>query len=434
MKKLFLFLSFAFLSFNLSAKIFIDVNGGQLNPIPLAIQIFEADNKSLSKQAKKITRIIENDLKNTGLIRIIPKDSHIANDRVGNFPNYKVWKICGAHLLLQGRLYQEDSKNMRLEFYLWDIGAKKQITSQALVSLKTNHRRLAHITADAIYEVLTGEKGYFDTRIVYISESGKNTARIKRLSIMDYDGANHKYLTDGRVLVLTPTFQPGMQKIAFMSYYNNTPRVYLFNLQTGKQETIGNFPGMTYAPSFSSDGQKIVLSMDVRGNSEIYEVNLATKERKKLTEDTAIDTSPSYSPNGKDIVFNSDRGGSPQIYKMNADGTGVQRISFGDGRYFTPVYSPKGDYVAFTKIKGNTFYVGVMLPDGEGERILAKGFSVEGPTWAPNGRRLMYFKQTPSSTGTDKVRLHSVDITGLHEYEVKTPKEASDPAWSPLLP
>ncbi|MBN2675677.1 MAG: Tol-Pal system protein TolB [Alphaproteobacteria bacterium] len=434
MKKLFFFFLFVLSVQGGHAKIFIDVNGGQLEPVPIAVQVFEADKKSLGQKAKKITEIIENDLQNTGLIRIIPKDSHIANDRVGNFPTYADWKVCGAHLLLQGRLYEEDSKNMRLDFYLWDVGAKKQITSQALVSLKTNERRLGHITADAIYEVLTGEKGYFDTRIVYISETGRNTSRIKRLAIMDYDGENHKYLTDGRVLVLTPTFQPGMQKIAFMSYYNNVPRVYLFNLQTGKQETIGNFPGMTYAPSFHPNGKNIILSMDIQGNSEIYDVNLETKERKKLTENTAIDTSPSYSPDGKSIVFNSDRGGSPQIYKMNADGSGVERISFGDGRYFTPVYSPKGDYVAFTKIKGNTFYVGVMLPNGEGERILAKGFSVEGPTWAPNGRRLMYFKQIPDANGFDKVRLHSVDITGLHEYEVKTPQEASDPAWSPLLP
>jgi len=417
-----------------NAKVFIDVNAGKLNPIPIAVQSFEADKNQLSRKAKLITKIIENDLKNTGLIRIIEKDSHIAPDRVGKYPTFRDWKIIGTNLLLQGRLYEEDDKNMKLEFYLWNIHTKKLITSEALVSLKTNTRRLAHITADAIYTALTGTGGYFDTRIVYVAESGKRTERIRRLAIMDYDGANHKFLTDGRVIVLTPRFAPKMQKIAFMSYYNDTPRVYLFNLQTGKQETIGNFPGMTYAPSFHNSGKKIVLSMDLKGNSEIFEVDLETKERKRLTRNYGIDTSPSYSPDGKEIVFNSDRGGSAQIYKMNSDGTGVQRISFGAGKYFTPVYSPNGDYVAFTKIKGNTFYIGVMLPDGEGERILARGYSVEGPTWSPNGRRLMYFKQIPHPKGHDRVRLHSVDITGLHEYEVRTPIEASDPAWSPLLP
>ncbi len=422
------------MSFSANAKIFVDVSGGHLNPIPIAIQSFEADKKSLSKKARLIAKIIEKDLKNTGLIRIIEKDSHIAPDRVGKFPTFNSWKIIGAHLLLQGKLYEEDEKNMRLEFYLWDIGAKKLVSSEALVSLKTNTRRLAHITADAVYTALTGASGYFDTRIVYVAESGKRTERIRRLAIMDYDGANHKYLTDGRVIVLTPRFAPKMQKIAFMSYYNDTPRVYLFNLQSGKQETIGNFPGMTYAPSFGPKGNEIVLSMDLRGNSEIFKVDLKTKKQTRLTRNSGIDTSPSFSPNGKEVVFNSDRGGSAQIYKMNSDGTGIQRISFGSGRYFTPAYSPNGEYIAFTKIKGNTFYIGVMLPDGEGERILAKGFSVEGPTWSPNSRRLMYFKQTPHPKGHDRVRLHSVDITGLHEYEVKTPIEASDPAWSPLLP
>ncbi|MBN1784101.1 MAG: Tol-Pal system protein TolB, partial [Alphaproteobacteria bacterium] len=377
-----LFLFFFSLS-SVQAKLYVNVNGGQLNLIPLAVQLIEADTQELSKSASLLNKVIENDLKHTGLIRIIERDSHISSTRIGKFPSFKDWKVIGAHLLLQGRLFQEDEHNVRLEFYLWDVGAEKLIKSEALVSFRTNVRRLAHITADAIYTALTGQSGYFDTRIVYVAESGKITERIRRLAIMDYDGENHKYLTDGKVIVLTPTFAPNMQKIAFMSYYNDTPRVYLFDLQTGKQETIGNFPGMTYAPSFHPTENKMVLSLDLKGNSEIFEVDLDTKERKRLTHNTAIDTSPSYSLDGKEIVFNSDRGGSAQIYKMNADGTGLQRISFGAGRYFTPVYSPKNDYVAFTKIKNNRFYIGVMLPDGEGERILAKGFSVEGPTWAP---------------------------------------------------
>jgi len=437
MKKLILSLFILCLSATTGfAKITIDVRGGKIDPFPIAIQEFETSHDELKKIATDIRSVVENDLNSSGIIRILDKESHLnTSDKIGNLPSFNDWKIIKAQSLVQAKLIKKGLNQVRIEFYIWDVISDRQIHAEALVSYQENWRRLAHILSDAIYTAMTGDKGYFDSRVVYISESGPATMRVKQLAIMDYDGHNHKYLTDGNTLVLTPVFAPNMQRIAFMSYYKEIPRVYIFDLQTGIQTVLGDFPGMTYAPRFSPKGDKVILSMAKDGNSEIYEIDLQSKKQTRLTRHPAIDTSPAYSPDGEKIVFNSDRGGTPQLYMMNKDGSGVQRISFGDGRYFTPIWSPRGDYVAFTKIKGNQFYVGIMFPDGEGERLLAKGYSVEGPTWSPNGRRLIYFKQTLSKDRkTDRTRLYSVDITGYHEYEMKTPRDASDPAWSPLLP
>ena len=306
---------------------------------------------------------------------------------------------------------------------------------QSFTTTKDNWRRIAHVISDTIYERLTGEKGYFDTRIVYVSESGPATKRVKRLAIMDQDGENHKFLTNGAAMALTPRFSPNLQKITYMSYAGNIPRVYILDIETGEQEVLGDFPGMTFAPRFSPDSEKVLLSYASNGKSDIYEMDLKNKKKKRLTHSGAIDTSPSYSPDGSKIVFNSDRGGNQQLYVMDADGSNVKRISFGKGRYATPVWSPRGDYIAFTKMLGGEFYIGVMYPDGTGERVLASGYLVEGPTWSPNGRVLIYFRQEKGrGRTTPPVKLYSIDLTGYNERQIITPADASDPAWSPLLP
>ena len=308
--------------------------------------------------------------------------------------------------------------------------SEQQLLGKSFTTTKNNWRRLAHVVADAIYERLTGDKGYFNTRIVYVSESGPSTRRVKRLAMMDQDGENHSFLTNGRNLVLTPRFSPNMQKITYLEYVGNNPRVYLMDLTNNSRQVLGNFPGMTFAPVFSPDGSKVLMSYANKGSTNIYEMNLKTRAIKQLTFDKgSISTSASYSPDGSKIVFNSDRGGNQQLYVMNADGSGAERISFGNGRYATPVWSPRGDYIAFTKMSGGAFYIGVMAPDGSGERLLADGYLVEGPTWSPNGRVLMFFRQDRGSP----VRLYTIDMTGYNERRIVTPSEASDPAWSPLL-
>jgi len=335
---------------------------------------------------------------------------------------------------VQGRTQLVSDGRLRVEFRLWDVFAEQQMVGLAYFTVPDNWRRVAHIIADAIYKRVTGEDGYFDTRIVYIAENGPKKRRIKRLAIMDQDGANHRFLTDGSDLVLTPRFSPTLQEITYLSYHGNTPRVYIFNIDTGRQELLGNFPGMTFAPRFSPDGQKVIMSMSENGNTNIHVMDLRTRRASQLTRSAAIDTSPSYAPDGQQIVFNSDRGGSQQLYVMNADGSSVKRISFGKGRYATPVWSPRGDLIAFTKFTGGRFFIGVMRPDGSGERLLAEDYLVEGPTWSPNGRVLIFFRQSKQGENVSDPRLYSVDLTGFNEREILTPVGASDPAWSPLIP
>ncbi len=416
------------------AELHIDLQHGQTQPVPIAIPPFSGDGGN-AQLGQQITGVVTNDLQGSGLFQPLDPKSFIQNVSAGGSPQFGAWRQINAQALVTGTVQTQPDGKARVEFRLWDVYAEQQLAGFAYTTTQQNWRRIAHIISDEIYKRITGEDGYFDTRIVYIAESGPAQNRIKRLAIMDQDGANNQYLTDGRSLVLTPRFSPSVQEITYLSYAAGVPRVYLYNIDTGQQESIGDFPGMSFAPRFSPDGNRVVLSRSENGASNIYSLDLRTHHLTRLSDGAAIDTSPCYSPDGTKIAFNSDRGGSQQLYVMNADGSGVQRISFGSGKYATPVWSPRGDLIAFTKIDGGQFFIGVMHPDGSGERLLTQDFLVEGPTWAPNGRVLMYFRQTPTSKSGQggSSRLFTIDLTGSNQREVPTPGDASDPAWSPLL-
>ena len=410
-----------------SAQVEIDITQGNVQPLPIAITDFQSQDGI----GAQIAGVVAADLQRSGLFAPIDKAAFIQKGLTPDVsPTFSDWTVINAQALVVGRVTPEADGRLRVEFRLWDTFAGQQLDGQQFYTNPENWRRVAHIIADAIYERLTGEKGYFDTRIVFVSESGAKDQRVKRLAIMDQDGANVRFLTDGSDLVLTPRFSPNRQEVTYMSFGQGEPRVYLLQLETGQREIVGNFPGMTFSPRFSPDGQKVIMSLQQEGNANIYAMDLRSRATTRLTSTTAIDTSPSYSPDGARVVFESDRGGRQQLYVMGADGSNQQRISFGDGSYSTPVWSPRGDLIAFTKQSGGQFQIGVMRPDGSGERILTSGFHKEGPTWAPNGRVLMFFRDERGGGGP---QLYSIDLTGYNEQRVPTPGYASDPAWSPSL-
>ncbi len=416
------------------AELHIDLTRGNPKPMPIAIPVFAGGPGTMGAD---ITGVVAADLEHSGLFQPINSKAFVDQDANSHVPpHYNDWRVINAQALVTGDIQAQPDGRLAVEFRLWDIFAEQQLTGLRYTTTPDNWRRIAHIIADAVYKRLTGEDGYFDTRIVYISESGPLNQRIKRLAIMDQDGANHRYLTDGKALVLTPRFSPTAQEITYLSFARGTPRVYLFNIDTGQQEVLGDFPGMSFAPRFSPDGNRVIMSIALNGASQIYSMDLRTRRATQITTTESIDTSPCFSPDSSQIVFNSDRGGTQQLYVMNADGSNIHRISFGTGRYGTPVWSPRGDLIAFTKFDSSTFYIGVSRPDGQGERLLTQSFLVEGPTWAPNGRVLCYFRQQPSDARGNggRSRLYSIDLTGYNEREMVTPQDASDPAWSPLLP
>jgi TolB protein len=419
------------------ADLTLDITKGTVQPLPIALPNFLGQGNDAQVGAQ-VTQVVSADLERSGLFKPLDPRAFIQDPgALTGTPRFADWKLINAQALVTGAVTAQPDGHLKIDFRLWDVLGGTQMTGFSYNTPGNNWREISHIIADAIYKRITGEEGYFDTRVVYIAESGPAQHRIKRLAIMDQDGFNNRTLTDGRALVLTPRFSPapGSQEITYLSYAQGIPQVFLFNIDTKQQEVLGQFPGMTFAPRFSPDGNKIIFSLSGGANSQIYTQDLRTRKVTQITSSAAIDTSPSYSPDGSQITFESDRGGAQQVYVMGADGSNQRRISFGSGRYATPVWSPRGDLIAFTKQEGGNFSIGVMQPDGSHERILANGFLVEGPTWAPNGRVLMYFKQTPSdSSGRGgSTRLYSVDLTGQNEREVVTPQDGSDPAWSPLL-
>ncbi|MBU2582295.1 MAG: Tol-Pal system protein TolB [Alphaproteobacteria bacterium] len=403
---------------------------GTVAPIPIAVPNFLGDDPKL---AADIAGVLASDLQRSGLFQSLDPASFLEQITDANrAPRFPDWRAIRADALVVGRVTRESDGRVTAEFRLWDVTTGKQLSGQRFTTSGEYWRRIAHIIADQVYERLTGEKGYFDTRVVYVDETGPKQKRVKRLAIMDQDGANARLLSNGSELVLTPRFSPSSQQIAYMSYGNGQPRVFIMNLETGQRQVVGDFPGMTFAPRFSPDGQRIIMSLQEGGGSSIFEMDLRSRQSRRVTNvPEAIDTGPSYSPDGREIVFESDREGTQQLYVVSADGSGVRRISYGTGRYSTPVWSPRGDYIAFTKQLMGRFLIGVIRPDGSGERILSEGFHNEGPTWAPNGRVLMFFREERGQNAGPKI--YSVDITGYNEQVVKTPSFASDPAWSPLL-
>jgi TolB protein len=414
-----------------AAAVTVDITQANPQPMPIAIPDFLGGAAGDNETAQGVSQIISANLKRSGLFAPIDPAAFLEKiSSVDAVPHFADWRTINAQALATGRVTRQADGRLKAEFRLWDVLAGQQLAGQQYYTTPDNWRRIAHIISDAIYERLTGEKGYFDSRVVFVDETGPAERRIKRLAIMDQDGANVRYLTRGDDLVLTPRFSPSTQEITYMAYGQGEPRVYLLNIETGQREIVGNFPGMSFAPRFSPDGQRVVMSLQEGSNSNIFVMDLRSKAMTRLTDTPAIDTSPSYSPDGARICFESDRGGHPQIYVMAASGGSAQRISFGDGSYSTPVWSPRGDYIAFTRQAGGKFAIGVMKPDGTGERVLTEGFHNEGPTFAPNGRVIMFFRDPGGTAGPS---LFTIDIGGRNELREPTPSFASDPAWSPLL-
>ncbi len=401
--------------------------GAQFQPMPIAIADFAGEGDL----GARVSGVITNNLQRSGYFAPLDKGRFPERPAFDVAPRFEAWRAAGAQALVTGRVSRDASGRLKAEFRLWDVYAGQQITGQQYYTDPNFWRRVGHIISDAVYTKITGVGGFFDTRVVFVDESGPKENRRKRLAIMDQDGANVRYLTQGDMLVVTPRYSPATQDITYMAQpAGQQPRVQIINLETGSRQVVGNFPDMTSSPRFSPDGQRIVMSLQQGGNANIFLMDLSSRTTTRLTSTSAIDTSPSFSPDGREIVFESDRGGAQQIYVMGMDGSNQRRISFGDGSYSQPAWSPRGDYIAFTKRHAGGFAIGIMKPDGSGERLLTEGFHNESPTWAPNGQYIMFFRDPGGQSGG---KLYMVDITGRVEQPVPTPTFASDPTWSPLL-
>ena len=411
----------------------IEITEGVIEPMPIAIPAFAADGGS-SAYAAEIRQVVVDDLAGSGLFRVIDQSAYLAGaGSVDQRPDFENWRVINAEALGVSESALTDDGRLQVRFQLWDVfGAKPLGDGLGLRAAPGDARRIGHKIADAIHLALTGEPGYFDSRVAFVAESGPKGARQKRIAIMDQDGANLRYMTDGGSLVLSPQFSPAGDSLVYIAWGTGAPKVVYQDLRGGGSEVLGSFPSMSFSPKFSPDGGSVLMSLTDGANTDIYSMSLASRQVSRLTSGPAIETSPDYSPDGSQIVFESDAGGNPQLYVMSAGGGAPRRISFGEGAYGTPVWSPRGDLIAFTKQLGGRFHVGVMRTDGSNERLLTASFLDEGPTWSPNGRVLMFFRESPGADGAPQ--LWRVDANGRNLRRAPTPGAASDPSWSPLLP
>jgi TolB protein len=406
-----------------AGELCIDLNPRTFKPMPIAVVDFGGE-----AQGGQVSQIISANLKRSGVFEPIDPSRHpergLGFDSV---PNFATWNATGVQAIVTGRVVR-DGNRLAVEYRLWDATTGKQIVGQKHAIDPANWRRLAHLASDAVYERMTGETGFFDTRIAFVDETGPKEKRKKRLAIIDQDGANFRAISSGNELLLTPRFSPRGDRVVFMALEEGgRANVQVLELASGRRSVVGG-NATSFAPRFSPNGTQVALSIENSGNTNLALADLGSGAVRPLTSGGAIDTSPSFSPDGAQIVFESDRGGGQQLYIMGADGSGVRRISFGEGRYSTPVWSPKGDYIAFTRQRGNSFAIGIMKPDGSGERILTEGYHNEGPSWAPNGRYITFFREAGAGP-----KLFMVDVNGRVDVPIPTPAFASDPAWSPVL-
>ncbi|MBX3563347.1 MAG: Tol-Pal system protein TolB [Sphingomonas sp.] len=416
----------------------IDVVGGISAPMPIAIPVMPTSAVAATPAGstdvlgRQLSEIITNDLRNSGLFTPLSQDRllPVAYSQV-TAPAYHNWGATGAQALVQGYVRANGNGSLTVGCYLYDIASRAEMIREGFVVSPADWRRAAHKCADAIYTRLTGEGPYFDSQLVYVAEQGPKNRRRKQLAIMDQDGANHRFITNGQSIVLTPRLSPKQNQIVFMSYENKRPSIRIYDLGSRTTRLLVDNASLTFAPRFSPNGQNVLFSMSVAGNTDLYTVPAAGGTPRRLTSAPGIDTGGSYSPDGSKIVFESDRGGTQQLYVMNADGSDQKRISFGGGRYATPAWSPRGDLVAFTRTGGGAFRIGVMSPSGGGEKLLTNSWGDEGPTWSPNGRVLMFFR---TAQGSGRPDLWSVDLTGVNARKIPTPLDGSDPSWGPIRP
>jgi TolB protein len=409
------------------------ISKGTNQLMPIAINQFANQSAYDKKLLENVLNVIEADLIHCGFFKLIPPNAFIeTNVGINHKPHFASWRQINANLLLNGEIIRSGSNDFTLKIILWDTVTEKSIVAEIFKSPVSSWRRLAHKVSDKIYEAITGDKGYFETKMFYISETTKGIKTTKRLAVIDYDGANNQFLSDGKFLVLTPRLSPNAKHLLYVSYEKKSPKVFIKDLQTGRSTLLGNFSAMSFAPRFSPDGSKIVFSLAKNGITDIFELDLSTRKIHQLTSGIAINTSPSYSNDGQKIYFNSDRSGSGQIYSMNADGSDLKRISFGEGNYSAPVCSPNGKHIVFSKlIRGQGFFIGVMKNDGSEERVITNGYLVEGATWGPNSRIIAFARTSRPLKGIPAVtKLFTIDISGYNEKQVVTPNEASDPEWS----
>jgi len=417
-----------------SGPLRIEITEGVIEPLPIALPQFVPETPEAAALAADITAVIARDLTGSGLFREIPASAHIGSITNFNQPvQYGDWTAINAQALLTGAVTTTADGRVAVKFRLHDVFANNELgAGQQFVGSTEDWRRMAHKVSDQVYSRLTGESGYFDSKIVFVAESGPKDNRRKRLAVMDQDGADVRYLTDDSAIVFSPRWSPDNSQIVYTSYESGAPRVYILDTRTLQKRPLAGTSGFTSAPRFSPDGGRVVYAAGEAGNSDIYVLDLTSGASARLTDTPAIETEPGFSPDGSQIVFESDRGGSQQIYVMPASGGEARRISFGQGRYGTPVWSPRGDLVAFTKMVGGRFHIGVMRLDGSEERLLTASFLDEGPTWAPNGRVIAFFRETAGESGAPGI--YTVDITGRNLKRLETPNFASDPSWSSLLP
>ncbi len=411
------------------SKVYIDIRSPSFRKFPLAVAPFRAvSSQAEMRLGDRVTDILNDDLNITGFFSVIDGrsagalGSQAAEKGVENV-DFQGWSGSGAEALVIGEVtYKENA--LVLEARLYDVVKKEMILGKRYTGEIHDLSRMVHRFADEVVFALTGEQGFFQTKIVYVSQAtGK-----KEISLMDFDGRNATRLTHHNSICLSPRFSPDGTRIAFTSYKSGNPDIYIKDLRTGAERRAFRYPGLNISPSWSPDGQRLAMTLSKDGNSEIYTARLDGSDLQRVTDHPGIDVSPTWSPDGRRIAFVSNRGGTPQIYAMDASGQNVQRLTF-EGTYNThPSWSPRGDRIAFDATVRGEHNICTIQADGANFKVLTANLSqCEMPSWSPDGRNLVF-----SSNRNGVPNIYLIDAEGTRIKRLTFEKGGDTyPNWSP---
>jgi Periplasmic component of the Tol biopolymer transport system len=378
--------------------------------------------------AWQASRLIARDLGTTAEIMALPptqKDYYSYPEVTA--PTFSKWRSKGAKILITGFVQARADQRITFGCYAYDVDKGREVARKGFVVAPDEWQRAAHKCSGLAYTAVTGAPSIFDTRIAYVAESGPAAARVKRLAIVDSDGTNHRYLSAGESMALTPRLSPDGRQIAYVSFLTGTPHVRIRDVDGTNDRALLQPGTLSFAPRFSPDGKRIVFSMTMNGNTDIYSASIDGSAPVRLTTSPGVDTDASFAPDGNRIVFESDRSGSQQLYLMDAhDGSAQRRLTFGGAAYAAPDWSPDGNWIAFTRRDPGGRRVGVLKRDGSGEQLLSAGPGDEGASWAASSRELVFQRSDPAGNSS----LLRVSLDGSEPRSVVLPQGGSDPDWS----
>lgn len=411
----------------------IEVSGKNYKLTKIAINHFLTQKYEEKIIAKEIRDTVCKNLSDSGIFSIVAENNFIEQNKGSEFiPFFEAWKKINATILVNGSLTKNRKNNYTIVISIWDNILAKKILHRKITFSEKSIQKTSHIISDHIYQEIIGEKGYFDSKILYVAEKVIENKIFTRIAMMNQDGKEHKYLTNGKFISISPKISPDKENIAYVDFRAGISKIFLRNLYSGQENLLTNMKGSIFSPRFSRNGKKILFSLAKKGATNIFKFDINTKKISVLTRNIYINTSPQFSPDDKKIIFTSNRLGTAKIYTMNEEGKNVVKITEKPGSHLEPKWSPDGKYISYINLRRKLgYYINIINTKTGEETTVVKSDVIHGYCWCPNSKYILFSEAIGNKEEEKKTiyKLQKINIFNKHKTTINTPYSASDPIW-----